>query len=141
MYLLDPGTGKGRRALVRDKARSYWQRTGDLISKTARDASNRTRGLLVETRTRLRSADEPDDSVVTARVRAQIGHVVSNAGALGVTAHQGRVTLSGPIPAHEVEKLLSTVESVPGVTTVVNQLEVHSETGRISGVQGRNTVG
>ena len=38
-----------------------------------------------------------------ARVRAQIGHVVSQAGAIDVTAYQGRVTLSGSIAAHEVE--------------------------------------
>ena len=50
-----------------------------------------------------------------ARVRAQIGHVVSQAGAVDVTAHQGRVILSGSIAAHEVEKLLSAVASVAGV--------------------------
>jgi osmotically-inducible protein OsmY len=54
-----------------------------------------------------------------------MGHVVSHAGAIDVTAQQGRVTLSGSIPAHEVEKLLSAVASVPGVTAVVNRLEVN----------------
>ena len=37
-------------------------------------------------------------------------------GAADVTAHQGRVTLSGSIAAYEVEKLLSAVASVAGVT-------------------------
>jgi osmotically-inducible protein OsmY len=82
----------------------------------------------------------PADNVLAARVRAQIGHVVSNAGAIDVTAHQGRVTLSGPIPANEEKKLLSTVESVPGVTEVVNQLEVHQDATSISGLQSGNTT-
>jgi osmotically-inducible protein OsmY len=40
-----------------------------------------------------------------------------------VTAHQGRVTLSGSIAAHEVDKLLSAVAAVAGVMAVVNHLE------------------
>jgi hypothetical protein len=135
MYLLEPSVGKRRRALVRDKAMSYLYRTGDLLSQTARDMGNRTRGVVSEAHTRLTGADVPDDAVLVERVKAQIGHVVSHAGAISVTAHQGCVMLSGPIPAHEAEKLLSTVGSVAGVTKVVNQLEVHKETAPISGLQ------
>jgi len=141
MYMLDPTTGKRRRALVQDKAKSYWNRTGIFMGKTARDARNRTRGLVTETRTRIRGAGTPSDTVLESRVRAQIGHVISNVGAIGVSAHQGCVTLSGPIPADEVKKLLATVESVPGITEVVNQLEVHHDTAHISGLQERHTTG
>lgn len=125
MYMLDTRLGRRRRALVRDKAQAYWRRLGRFISETARDARQRTYGLFIETRTQLREADVPEDTVLVARVRAQMGHVVSHAGAIDVTAQQGRVTLSGSIPAHEVEKLLSAVASVPGVTAVVNRLEVN----------------
>jgi osmotically-inducible protein OsmY len=48
------------------------------------------------------------------------------------------VSLSGPIAANEEKKLLSTVESVPGVTEVVNQLEVHQDPTPISGLQDGN---
>ena len=71
-----------------------------------------------------------------ARVRAQIGHVISQAGTIDVTAQQGRVTLSGSIAAHEVEKLLSAVASVAGVTAVVNRLEVNHATAPAA--DGRN---
>jgi len=128
MYVLDPRMGRRRRALVRDKAQAYWSRMGKFISQTARDARQRTYGLLAETRTQDRGADGPEDAVLVARVRAQIGHVLSQEGAVNVTAHQGRVTLSGSIAAHEVEKLLSAVASVAGVTTVVNHLEVNHVT-------------
>jgi osmotically-inducible protein OsmY len=139
MYALDPGLGRRRRALVRDKAQAYWRRTGKFISQTARDARQRTYGLIAETQTQLREADVPEDTVLVARVRAQIGHVVSQAGAVDVTAHQGRVTLSGSIAAHEVEKLLSAVASVAGVTAVVNRLEVNQATA--SGAGGRGNPG
>jgi osmotically-inducible protein OsmY len=135
MYMLDPRLGRRRRALVRDKAQASWRHTGKFISETARDARQRTYGLFVATRMQLRGAEIPADTVLVARVRAQMGHVVSHAGTVDVTAHQGRVTLSGSIPAHEVEKLLSAVASVPGVTAVINRLEVNHPTA--SAADGR----
>lgn len=136
MYVLDPRVGRRRRALVRHKAQTYWHRIGKFISQTVRDARQHTYGLIAETQTQLRGADVPEDAVLVARVRAQIGHVVSQAGTVEVTAHQGRVTLSGSIAAHEVEKLLSAVASVACVTAVVNRLEVNHATA--SAVGGRN---
>jgi BON domain len=140
MYMLDPRLGRRRRALVRDKAQDYWRRTGKLLSQTARDARQRTYGLIAETQTQIRGADVPEDTVLVARVRAQIGHVVSQAGTVDVTAHQGRVTLSGPIAAHEVEKLLSAVASVAGVTTVINRLEVNQATASATGGRHNNAT-
>ena len=133
MYVLDPRSGRRRRALVRDKAQAYWRRMGKFISQTARDARQRTYGLMAETQKQLREADVPEDTVLVARVRAQIGHVISQAGTVDVTAQQGRVTLSGSIAAHEVEKLLSAVASVAGVTAVVNRLEVNPATAPAAG--------
>jgi osmotically-inducible protein OsmY len=75
-----------------------------------------------------------------ARVRAQIGHVVSQAGAVDITARQGRVTLSGSIAAHEVEKLLSSVASIVGVTAVVNRLEVNHTTASAAGERNNNAT-
>jgi len=140
MYVLDPRLGRRRRALVRDKAQAYWRRTGNFISQTARDARQRTYGLIAETRTQLRGADVPEDTVLVARVRAQIGHVVSQAGTVDVTAHQGRVTLSGSIAAHEVEKLLSAAASVAGVTAVVNRLEVNHATASVADGRHNHTT-
>jgi osmotically-inducible protein OsmY len=133
MYMLDPRLGRRRRALVRDKAQAYWHCMGKYIGQTARDARQRTYGLIAETQTQLRGADIPEDAVLVARVRAQIGHVVSQAGAIDVTAYQGRVTLSGSIAAHEVEKLLSAVASVAGVTAVDNRLEINHATAPAAG--------
>ena len=136
MYVLEPRLGRRRRALVRDKAQAYWRRMGKFIGQTARDARQRTYGLIAETQAQIRGANVPEDAVLVARVRAQIGHVVSQAGTVDVTAHQGRVILSGSIAAHEVEKLLSAVASVAGVTAVVNRLEANPTIA--SAADGRN---
>ena len=72
-----------------------------------------------------------------ARVRAQIEHVVSQAGAIDVTAYQGRVTLSSSMAVHEVEKLLSAVAAVVGVTAVDNRLEINHAPAPAAG--GRKT--
>jgi osmotically-inducible protein OsmY len=86
----------------------------------------------------LRHEEIPEDRVLVERVRSEIGHVLTNPGTIGVTAVHGQVTLSGPVPADEVDQLLRTVGSVRGVTDVVNQVEVHDETEHISGLQGKH---
>jgi hypothetical protein len=48
MYLLDPNAGRRRRALVRDKVRSYWKDTEQVIAKKRRGTQNRARGVAVE---------------------------------------------------------------------------------------------
>jgi osmotically-inducible protein OsmY len=140
MYVLDPRLGRRRRALVRDKAKAYWRRTGKFLSQTARDARQRTYSLIAETQTHVKGADVPEDTVLVARVWAQIGHAVSQVGTVNVTAHQGRVTLSGSIAAHEVEKLLSAVATVAGVTTVVNRLEITHATASTTGGRHNNAT-
>jgi hypothetical protein len=112
---------------------------GKFISHTAR-ARQRTYGLIVETQTQIRDANVPEDTVLVARVRAQIGHVVSRAGTVDVTAHQGHVTLSGSIATHKAEKLLSVVASVAGVTAVVNHLEVNHATASAVGGWHNNAM-
>ena len=49
MYVLDPDSGRRRRALARDKATQLAQDTADAVQGTARDLGNRARGLAHET--------------------------------------------------------------------------------------------
>jgi hypothetical protein len=49
MYVLDPGYGKRRRALARDKATRYLNKLGDAVDVTVRDITPRSHGLLAET--------------------------------------------------------------------------------------------
>lgn len=136
MYLLDAERGRQRRARFQQTGTSLWQRLTTTLRQSGQHLGNKTRGMFFEARRRVQSTETPSDDVLIARVRSQIGHVISHPGAIGVHAHQGQVTLSGPVPRDEVDKLLKTVAGVMGVHKVVNQLEVHDQTDTISGLQG-----
>jgi uncharacterized membrane protein/uncharacterized protein YwbE len=137
MYILDPDRGRRRRALARDKVESLWAKADDAVAVTTRDLGNRLRGLRIRIShmLSLRKDDVSDDNVLAARVRAKIGRAVSHPHAIKVAAHQGRVTLSGPILAHEKRQLLDVVRKVPGVAEVEDNLEIH-ERPDISSLQG-----
>src|SRR5436305_3939020 len=101
MYLLDPQTGRRRRALVRDQAYHVWNEAQDGWDTLRSDVRNRAYGLASETRSRF-AREEVGDPVLCERVRARLGRVVSHPRAIDVTAQDGRVTLSGDILADEV---------------------------------------
>lgn len=121
MYLLDPDRGRRRRALLRDKCAWSARRTGEIFEGTARDLRNRTQGIVAELQSRFSSAPV-DDGVLVDRVRSQLGHIVPHPAAIQVTAQNGKVTLSGPIVANKIDRLLSCVRHVKGVNEVVNNL-------------------
>jgi uncharacterized membrane protein len=77
-----------------------------------------------------------DDDVLNARVRTRLGRLASHPHAIKIECKEGKVTLSGPVLAHEVDALLSGVLAVDGVTEVVESLEAHDQAGDISGLQG-----
>ncbi len=135
MYFLDPGRGARRRARVRDKAIHMLTRTAGAADTARRDLRNRARGLAAEVRGRFED-DDADDYVLVARVRAEMGRVVSHPSAVITTASDGRVTLSGPILASEADHLLSHARSVRGVHEVIDRLERHESADRVPGLQG-----
>ena len=113
MYFLDPDRGRRRRTLVRDTATHLVHAADDAIGTTARDVSNRLIGFVAEVKSRF-TCEKVSDEVLVERVRAKLGRVASHPHALKVTAEQGRVTLGGPILAHEVDPLLKCVYAVRG---------------------------
>jgi uncharacterized membrane protein len=132
---LDPARGGRRRAQIRDKAISAAHVVGDAVDTTSRDVRNRTRGVIAELRARRASAPV-SDTVLVERVRSRLGGTVRHPRAVVVTAHDGRVTLQGPILADEGERLLARVASIGGVREVDNRLDVHTEPGDVPGLQG-----
>lgn len=135
MYLLDPERGARRRSLARDKVVSALAKTEDAVETTARDLGNRTRGMVAVMRSRARNEPIPD-AVLEERVREKIGRLVSHPSSIEVMADRGVVTLSGPILAREVGRLLETVSSMREVTGLENRLEVHETPGDVPGLQG-----
>jgi len=143
MYLFDPDRGARRRALVRDQAGHARHKLGDGLEATARDLGNRAKGTAAELRSRFRQ-EAVDDTILQERVRSALGHAVSHPGAIEVSVSDGRVTLQGSVLEQELDKLLSAVGGVAGVSDVVNELEAHQQPGNVPPLRGgrsRRTTG
>lgn len=135
MYFLDAGRGARRRALVRDKLVRTVNVAGDAAGTALRDTSNRARGIAAEARTRL-WRNGADDRVIEARVRSELGRIVSHPGAIFALVEDGHVTLAGDVLASEVERLMDVVGRVRGVTGVTSQLRVHETGENVPALQG-----
>jgi osmotically-inducible protein OsmY len=121
MYLLDPGTGRRRRAVLRDKLGRYGRETGRVTAATSKDLWNRTRGAAYITRKRVQGERVPD-GVLVDRVRSAMGHVIEDPTGVTVTASGGHVTLAGKVRQEEIDRLLAKVSSLTGVAGVESRL-------------------
>ncbi len=136
MYAFDPDKGRRRRAVARDKAYALMLDTRHVAGATTRDVAHRLDGLHARVRRLWTQAPTADDLQVIERVRARMGRAVSHPHAIQVGALQGRVTLSGPVLAHEVVPLVAAVRSVWGVRHVENMLVVHEHPDSVPSLQG-----
>jgi uncharacterized membrane protein len=133
-YLFDPALGRRRRAGVRDTLARAAHKSGDALEATSRDLMNRTRGLVAVSSGR--GSREDSDSVLVDRVRAKLGRYVSHPRAIDVEAHDGIVTVHGPILTDEADRFLAAIEGLRGVGEVRDQLERHDEPGNVPALQG-----
>ena len=125
MYFLDPDNGRRRRALARDKAAHGRLAVHDAAQCVVHDATNRTRGAIARLQGSIAARKEPvDDTVLAERVRAAMGHVITDPHAIEVRVSEGRVTLKGPALPHEIGELVACTERVRGVREVDNRLSV-----------------
>lgn len=135
-WLLDPQSGRRRRAVARDRIRSRLHRLDDAARIALVDLRNRTAGTIASVCGRAAAEDDTDDPVLAERVRATLGRVVSHPGSIDVSASAGVVTLRGPVLQHETASLLRAVRAVRGVRAVDDRLDAHECAGRVSGLQG-----
>jgi hypothetical protein len=140
-FILDPSRGGRRRALVRDKIVRATRLTRDGLDATARDMSNRARGIAAATRGRLWNGGTTDDEVLVERVRAKLGRVASHARAIDVLAKNGIITLRGPILVSELGNILAMAESIRGVEDVINQLRPYGSAAGIPSLLGERRTG
>ncbi|HEU0199373.1 MAG TPA: SRPBCC family protein [Burkholderiaceae bacterium] len=135
MYMLDPDRGRRRRALLRDRVQHTAHLIGDAARVAARDTGHRAQGLWARARGRV-LPESATDEVIALRVRAAIGRVVSNVRSIDVDVTGGRVTLRGPVLAHEVPELLARVATVRGVRDIDNRLTTYERSGNVPELQG-----
>jgi len=139
LFVLDPNRGANRRAMLRDKLVRAGRVAGEGAGATARDMSNRARGVAASVRGRL-SDENVSYDVVCERVRARLGRASSHARALDVDVRDGCVTLRGPILSSEVRGVLAVAAGVRGVQGVVDELEPHETAAGIPSLQGEGRV-
>lgn len=135
MYYFDPQAGARRRALLRDQLVHAGRLLREGRRITARDFANRAQGMWAEA-TRWLRAEPSSDAEIVERVRAKLGRVVSHPHAVRVAANEGRVELTGPILANEVDALLECVRQLPGVREVHDRLTAYQSGEHISALQG-----
>ncbi len=136
-FLLDPQMGRKRRKDAAQRAGRIARRSAEKVEGRARDLGNRAHGVAAEARHALLDRDERvDDGVLVERVRAALGRAVSHPRAIEVTAHDGRVAVSGPVLAAEAEALLAAAAAVRGVTGVEDGLERHETPEGVPALQG-----
>ena len=136
MYAFDPDKGRRRRALARDKAVSVLLDTRHAAGATRRDVAHRLEGLRARALRLWTRQPTTDDLQLIERVRARMGRMVSHPHAIQVGAFGARVTLSGPILAHEAAPLLAAVRTVWGVRSVEDLLVVHDHPESVPSLQG-----
>lgn len=128
MYYLDPDMGNRRRALLRDSLVRSFHELSDSVDRLLRDSARRLQGVVAETRGKVFPGDASERQLVE-RIRARLGHCVSEPSAIDVHADGNRVVLSGRVAAGEVESLKNEVRAVPGVGEVEDHLVVHEGMG------------
>ncbi|WP_176736733.1 BON domain-containing protein [Oligoflexus tunisiensis] len=124
VYLFDPDSGNRRRALIRERANRTVHDAQRFLDVASRDLQNRSRGVVEGMRSRLVGQTVDDDRLVR-RVAARLGHHMSRAKAVGITAENGVVTLQGPVLSSEVDSVVRAISRVPGVKELRNELQVH----------------
>jgi uncharacterized membrane protein len=134
MYLLDPRSGRRRRAVMRDGVSHAVHVERNMMGKATRDLENRVHGVVEQVK-HPPPADVPGE-VLVGRVRAAVGRAVSHPTAIEVAAHDGEVTLAGPVLASEARGALAHVAAVPGVESIVDRLARYATPGAVPGLQG-----
>jgi osmotically-inducible protein OsmY len=124
-FVMDPVSGRRRRALIRDKMTRAGNTTSEAAQGAAIDLSNRARGIAAEAQSAVRQ-QPVDDGRLVDRVRSELGRVTSHPRSVKVLASGGTITLSGPVLADEVDQILQAARRVHGVSDVNDQLERHS---------------
>lgn len=121
MYMLDPNSGRRRRALVRDKAVATGHDLERLARGTTRHTTNHLRGSAAKLRARAHHSPV-DDEQLHDHIRARLGHTLHHPARVEVQVDHGHVVLKGTASAEEMDLLVATISKMQGVHGVENRL-------------------
>jgi BON domain len=126
-YFLDPGGGRRRRHIARDRTVSRLRRTERRAATRARRAESHAVGVVRRTLNARRDAGEPLDDVTLAhKVESELfrrAHVPK--GQINVNAEEGVVFLRGVVERHEeIARVEEVAQALAGVRAVENLLHL-----------------
>jgi len=124
MYLMDPNTGRRRRAIVRDRGVSMRHDAERYVRGKSKRAVDRLRGVAARTRAGL-TAEPIDDDLLHERIRSRLGRLVAHPHDVEVHVRDGRVQLKGHVAEEEFHDLLHTVSSMRGVQNLESLLRTN----------------
>jgi uncharacterized membrane protein len=130
MYLSDPAQGKRRRAMTKEKIRTFTNKTSDVLSTAVHEATTRWSDLQIQANRIIGDGSQSkplDNHVLEARVRSKLGRAMMNSHFIDVKADQGYVTLKGSVPAEDKQDVVRLVQAIPGVRDVRDRLDVHGQ--------------
>jgi osmotically-inducible protein OsmY len=130
MFLLDPLSGRRRRAALRDRLRRAGAAGAGAVAQRGRGLAQGSRELAAALRAQ---TSETSAVWLRERVRAQLARVASDPGAIEVEAEEGVVRLTGTVPLDELEDVVTQVASVVGVREVHNLLRAELPPPRVPG--------
>lgn len=122
-YFTDPEEGKRRRSSVAATAGRLLEKTRQEGMKTLRDSQNHLTGMAARIRSSMKMEDA-SDRVVEERIRSRMGRVVNFPRKIHVLCDHGAATLWGRVHIDEIQDLIRTVESTPGVNNIYDHLEI-----------------
>ncbi|MGH2679765.1 MAG: BON domain-containing protein [Actinomycetota bacterium] len=123
VYLLDPISGKGRRAKMRDQALAIARRSRDRAGKLSRHGGNVVEGKVHGMTGVVGTSDRSlDDATVADRVRSEVlGKPDLGASGLVVDVQEGVAHLRGELDdSSTIDRVVALTRAVPGVRDVEN---------------------
>jgi osmotically-inducible protein OsmY len=125
VYLLDPDRGRSRRARLADQAGAAARKTGEKVEAQARYQKGVIQGLAHDLTEPFRPEPQVDDATLLQKVRSEaLGRWSGGKKDVDISVEGGVVTLKGETTPELATELLTLVESVPGVTSVEDQMSV-----------------
>jgi len=121
MYMLDPNSGRRRRAFARDKAVAAGHDIERLARGTTRHTADHLRGVAAKVRARGRRS-HPDDEQLRDHIQSQLGHALHQPSRVEVNVDHGHVVLKGTANPTEMDLLVATISKMQGVHGVENRL-------------------
>jgi hypothetical protein len=118
MYFLDPSSGARRRARVRDGTSRVYRGGRESARKKAVDLRNRAQGWNARLSRTFGGAMPVSDDVLANRIRSQLGHLATHAGAIDVRVASGCVKLGGRVLLGEASRIVAAITSMDGVRSV-----------------------